>query len=459
MRERRPKEDKDKIQLKQASGVTTEEQNHPMSGKYNNKCLIHQNANKPHLTRNCHAFKGKSPEERGKIVKDTGGCKLCLSKSHPNAPCPFESKWGPCKVDGCQEFHSKLVHGCGVPGISMHTYSYKSISHTLLLIQDVRTPTGNVKVFWDNGSSLALVSQNFVTRNRLTGVAVTYELITVGNQVTLHHTKIYEVMLMDRNGDKHKIVAYEIEEICGKIGKIKVGHLVQSFPSLKHEDVKRHSGEIDLLIGFDHAALHPQRIDVHEGLCLYKSQFGTGKILGGTHQLIKGEAPEFIAAVSCHVQARLGKVYVNQHYACGSAMTKIDFFSSEEFGVNIPPRCNRCKSCKECCFETQQMSRIEQEELAVIKNNMKLDPVKKRWTTTYPYKTDPKFLEDNYQQALSFLERTEKRLARDSVAAEKYAEQIQDLIDREVIVEITKAEMKQYDGPVFYLTHHEVKKL
>ena len=251
---------------------------------------------------------------------------------------------------------------------------------------------------------------------------MTYELITVGNKVTLHHTKVYEILLIDRRGDKHKITAYEIEEICGKIGKVKVGHLVHSFPSLKREDVMRHGGDIELLVGFDHAALHPQRTDVSEGLCLYESQFGTGKILGGTHQLVKGEAPEFSAAVSCIVQSRVGNVYVNQKCACGSIMNKIDFFSSEEFGVNIPPRCSKCKACKECRFETQQLSRIEQEELAVIRNNLKLDPVNKRWTTTYPYKTDPKVLENNYGQAVAFLERTEKRLSRDSPAAKRYGD-------------------------------------
>lgn len=73
------------------------------------------------------------------------------------------------------------------------------------------------------------------------------------------------------------------------------------------------------------------------------------------------------------------------------------------------------------------MSCIEQEEFAVIGNNLKLDPVRKRWTRTYPYKKDPKYDENNYKQALTSLERTEKRLARDPVAAKKYGEQVQDL--------------------------------
>ena len=285
-------------------------QNHAKTPTHDNRCLVHPNATKPHLTRLCKAFLAKTAHERGQVIQDTGGCKFCLSLSHPGASCPFEIKWGPCNVAGCTEFHSKLVHGCGIIGISCYTFTYKNISHTLLLIQDVSTTTNSIKIFWDNGSSLALVSKKYVRRSGLVGIPVTYELITVGNQVTVHRTNLYKIFLKDKNGDNHEIIAYEIEEICGKIGQVKVGHLVHSFPSLKKEDVARYGGEIELLIGMGHAALHPVRTAAHEGLCLYDSQFNSAKILGGANQLIEGESPESSPAVSCHTKAQVRNVYV-----------------------------------------------------------------------------------------------------------------------------------------------------
>ena len=63
------------------------------------------------------------------------------------------------------------------------------------------------------------------------------------------------------------------------------------------------------------------------------------------------------------------------------------------------------------------MSRIEQKELEVIRENLKLDPIKERWTTTYPYKCDPGILKNNRSQALIIMERTEKRLSKDKSAA------------------------------------------
>ena len=83
--------------------------------KFNNSCVIHTNA--PHLTRKCRSFLEKSSKERGQIVKNMKACQLCLNLSHVGQVCPFEEKWRTCNVSGCNEYHSRLLHGCG---ISLH---------------------------------------------------------------------------------------------------------------------------------------------------------------------------------------------------------------------------------------------------------------------------------------------------------------------------------------------------
>ena len=127
-----PKEDKDgnsKRRQYQANGVVGNGGGNNGGGgnsgnggkskfNQNNCCLIHQNSN--HLTRECREFLSKTAEQRGQLVKDQNGCKLCLSKSHVGKPCPFEQKWQPCGIQGCQHKHNRLVHGSGVVGISCH---------------------------------------------------------------------------------------------------------------------------------------------------------------------------------------------------------------------------------------------------------------------------------------------------------------------------------------------------
>ena len=55
-------------------------------------------------------------------------------------------------------------------------------------------------------------------------------------------------------------------------------------------------------------------------------------------------------------------------------------------------------------------------------------------------------------------QKTEKRLSKDKLLTKKYNEQIEDLLERGVLAEITEEEERNYNGPVFYISHHEVFK-
>ena len=162
----------------------------PQQKKYNNNCLVHPDGN--HLTRKCRKFLSMSIIERGNVVKDTNGCKLCLSISHIGQPCPFADTWS-CSVNDCEDRHSFLVHGCGIQGISLGARTGLEKSpptglnkNVLLLIQRVKTDTGYLITFWDNGSTIALISSDCVRRLKLCGVPVVYDLTTVVGVVTTH---------------------------------------------------------------------------------------------------------------------------------------------------------------------------------------------------------------------------------------------------------------------------------
>ena len=53
---------------------------------------------------------------------------------------------------------------------------------------------------------------------------------------------------------------------------------------------------------------------------------------------------------------------------------------------------------------------------------------------------------------------TEKRLAKHATHAEVYQKQIEDMVDREVARKLTLKELKEYKGPIPYISHHEVLK-
>ena len=77
------------------------------------------------------------------------------------------------------------------------TFTYSNKNNTLLLVQEIRTLTLTINAFFDDGSTLSLVSKSFVTKNGMKGVRMSYELVTAGNVRTIHHTILYEITLLD----------------------------------------------------------------------------------------------------------------------------------------------------------------------------------------------------------------------------------------------------------------------
>ena len=103
------------------------------------KCLIHDNATL--FTRKCRAFPDKKSEERASLVKETKGCRICLSISHLGNPCPFKVRWGPCEFTGCGKFHPHLLHDAENKGLLMCANSppveSASVKSTLIANSDV----------------------------------------------------------------------------------------------------------------------------------------------------------------------------------------------------------------------------------------------------------------------------------------------------------------------------------
>jgi hypothetical protein len=246
------------------------------------ECLLHPHAN--HFTRKCAQFKAKSVNERGQLVMERQACKLCLSTSHIGQECPHIAHWDPCGVNGCNQHHSRLIHGANVAGLF---HIEREDSHTLLLIQTINSEYGPMVTFWDNGSQITLVTSSYVRRHKLSGIVVEYDLITVNNQRIPQNTRYFEIPITDNKGKTHIIQATEIDDICQETEFVNVTKLAQMFDGLNPHDVVRTMKKVDILIGSDNLAIHPSKVKTVDNLVLYDSMFGTGKILAGRHEMIK----------------------------------------------------------------------------------------------------------------------------------------------------------------------------
>ena len=80
------------------------------------------------------------------------------------------------------------------------------------------------------------------------------------------------------------------------------------------------------------------------------------------------------------------------------------------------------------------------------------------WEVCYPWIKDPYQLPNNKNTAFAILKSTERRLMQDDNSMQTYQSQIEDMIDRQVARRLTDHELKQYNGPTYYISHHEILK-
>ena len=104
------------------------------------------------------------------------------------------------------------------------------------------------------------------------------------------------------------------------------------------------------------------------------------------------------------------------------------------------------------------MTLKEEREYKMIEDKLTYKADQKKWEAGYPWIKDPKALPDNKEAALATLKATEKRLRQNPAHAAVYRKQIKNMIDRGVARRLTKKEIEDYNGPVFYISHHEVLK-
>ena len=131
------------------------------------------------------------------------------------------------------------------------------------------------------------------------------------------------------------------------------------------------------------------------------------------------------------------------------------FIKGENMGVSCWPKCGGC-ACGECSLGSLNCSIKEQKELELIESN--LEHAGDHWETTYPWIKDPNTIINNRRAAEAMLRSTERRIMKNPELKETFMNQMQDLVDRNVARKLSLAELQAYDGPVFYLSYHEVLK-
>ena len=257
--------------------------NHPDSHPW---CWLHPRQTSHPIWR-CKQLEESSPEERLQLVKDNKACYACLQEGHFARNCNKQFK---CKENNCDLNHHWLLHEAHVEGISFHhesSFENHNTTSTLLLLQRVRASNSSwrmeeIKLLWDSGSTLSFVTFKKANELNLKGTATKLHIVKVCGDMQESDSFRYTVTLRDMNGATIEISVLGIERISSEISNIIYEDNPKIFPGVALTNIRRpRNGEVECLIGFDCAALHPVRTSADGNLLLLENRFG--KVIGGNH--------------------------------------------------------------------------------------------------------------------------------------------------------------------------------
>ena len=193
----------------------------------------------------------------------------------------------------------------------------------------------------DSGAQISLIETSVAKDLKLKGKDVVVTLIKVGCQEEELHTKVYRVTVQSLEDHYyHTIQAVGIPSLCDEISFVKSGELAKWF-GLSRGEIRRGTGDTDLLIGIDQARLHTGETTEAGNLVARHSPLGW-VIFGAT----SGE--------------RLGTSKVN-HVAFATPVDMSEFWSTESMGVSVKP----------CSCKPEKLSPIERKEAKVIEDSCK----------------------------------------------------------------------------------------
>ncbi|XP_038055192.1 uncharacterized protein LOC119727399 [Patiria miniata] len=376
---------------------------------------------------------------------EKGACFSCLTRGHRVSECRKKKR---CSVQNCTRVHHPTLHDDSIASndvvttttVNNHTVaSSKRNEACLLQLMKIKVGPTHMNVLWDGCATSSLVTNTAAKAAGLRGTPARVSITKVGGVTEEIDSFRYAVPLVDGQGYTVNIFAYGIDRITADIENIDVHRVPSLFDDVSDTEIERPRGQVDLLIGFEYAGYHPTRLKAVDHLLVLENRFG--KCLGGTHPAITEKTRRVIASAAMihHV----------------SACSLEEFIRLEGMGVDCNPRCCSCR-CGKCPIGSKDFTLKEERELALIEQNLTFHG--SHWEAKYPWIKDPANLPDNRHVAVATLKALEKRLNHDPTKAATYDAQIKDMLNRGVAREMSRDEMASYEGPVHYISHHEVLK-
>ena len=393
------------------------------------KCwLCHTSA---HWPDQCPRFAAMGVDERIKTAKENHVCFGCLKRAgreHRLENCSRKQRCA--KTEGgeqCQHFHHPLLHKSNAirAGIAAFTENQEALLPVIsanICDQNGVYKRGNILL--DTGAQVSLIRNDTAEVLGLKGKDTSVTITKVGGEEETMKTKEYRVPVNSLDDTrKYSVKAIGIPCIGDDITAVQTSKLADLL-CVPNEKIHRGKGQIDMLIGIDHAHIHTGQTKQVGQLVARKTPLGW-VVFGGSTETLSSSSRILFVKLSMPVDLT-------------------DFWTTETMGVQVKP----------CVCDADKLSQVEREEAEVISNSCKKVGV--QWMIPYPWKRDPNLLPDNKSLALKRLEGTERRLKSSPDQGESYDKQMKEMLEMNFCRKLSQEDMENFEGPVHYIAHHAV---
>ena len=338
----------------------------------------------------------------------------------------------------------------------------------------------------DLASDTNYITHKAAARLELWGEEITLIVHGVSGMTTQVDTKRYILRIQvstEGTLESHQLICYGLDSIADVHKSVTPQKLQKFFPDVPLHELTRPRG-IDLLISHREGRLAPQRIKVTADLVLWDGPLG--KTVGGAHpELFEEELTVTAYKSKTHFARSMRTVAMKYEEVTRSIpepSTKspislqetstvpvqesrtstanrdfVDWWKWDSIGAACDPKCGGCR-CGNCQPGGKDMTLAEERELEVVRGGLtyvKEDSHSKEphWHASYPWVEDPSSLPNNKRTVEATFYKTEKQLAKAPAWKVAYTAQVHDMVDRGAAVKLSKDDIVNWDGPVWYVSH------
>ncbi|XP_062556821.1 uncharacterized protein LOC134221647 [Armigeres subalbatus] len=404
------------------------------------KCVVcHKDV---HDLTSCDAFKSAEPKRRFQIAIESKLCFCCL-RTH-SGRCDRRQL---CPVEGCSRYHHALLHKGEVvtsipsvtqhkPGVNVMKSDQQVVPQALLKMVTVkiRGPKGVIEVptLIDEGSSLTIIDVSIV---KILGISGSKQRLCCtlmgGMQRVDESSELVQIEVGENLADKQFFCLTGVRTIqkmnlAGQ--KVNVPELLARFPYVNKADLNCLNGEPPLLlIGQPHLnIIKTTEICQPDPIAPAISKCPLGWVEHGPMRMKSDEN------------------YATVNMCCESDENLHDLVAShimlENMGVVI---------------STPDRQRSEDDRWALNVMEKSTCFVDGQFVVDLPYRNTIPFPESR-KMALSRLKCTERKLAKRGIE-DKYAEKMQDYIDKGYAVPVSEEDLKISRNNMWYLPHFPVE--